>query len=260
MNALSALVPQIEWQEADDLVLDVRIVKSAAELDVFRYAGETVSNALSALLKTILAGGSEAAAAGEAAREVYGRQGHINQCLIGHGAWTTERITDFPISGYSNTTPADGDLVRAWVYGAMYQGYWLDPGRTTVVGLRPTPDKRRLVESCAEIVERLRAAIRPGVRVSDVAALGDRLKREFYGDAPFEADWYPYGHGNGLYFEPPLIQTGYEGKYQVLQENMVGATELFLNIDGVGGAGFEQNFIITRDGTELLTTTPLIWW
>lgn len=259
-KALNALVPGIAWREEDDLVLDVRIVKSAEELEVFRYAGVTVSAALSALIKSILEGGSEADAAGEAARAVYRRQGHINQCVVGHGPWTTERLTDTPISGYSTRTPAHGELVRGWVYGAMYQGYWLDPGRTTVAGLRPTPEQRRLVECCANIVEQLRAAIRPGVRVLDVAALGEKLKREYYGDQPFEADWYPFGHGNGLYFEPPIIEMGYEGKHTVFREHMVGATELFLNLPGVGGAGFEQNFIITREGTELLTTTPMIWW
>jgi methionine aminopeptidase len=35
---------------------------------------------------------------------------------------------------------------------------------------------------------------------------------------------------------------------------------LFLNLPGIGSAGFEQNFIVTKDGTELLTTTPMIWW
>lgn len=260
MAALRDLAPQIEWQVEDDLVLDVRVIKSPAELDVFRYAGETVSSALSRLFEVIFAGGSEADAAGEAAREVYRRQGHVNQILVGHGPWTTERITNCPMAGYSTATPADGDLVRAWVYGAMYQGYWLDPGRTSVVGLRPTPDKKRLVESCAAIVERLRAAIRPGVRVVDVAALGDRLRREYYGDQAYDEDWYVFGHGNGLFFEPPVITPGYDGKHAIFKENMVGATELFLNLPEIGSAGFEQNFIVTKDGTELLTTTPLIWW
>ena len=41
---------------------------------------------------------------------------------------------------------------------------------------------------------------------------------------------------------------------------MVGSTETFLAVPGVGGAGFEQNFIVTKSGTELLTTTPMIWW
>ena len=30
--------------------------------------------------------------------------------------------------------------------------------------------------------------------------------------------------------------------------------------EGVGGAGFEQNIIVTPDGAELITNTPMRWW
>jgi len=58
----------------------------------------------------------------------------------------------------------------------------------------------------------------------------------------------------------PILSDEYEGKHTVYKENMVGSTETFLALPGVGGAGFEQNFIVTRDGTELITTTPMLWW
>jgi Xaa-Pro dipeptidase len=260
MADLRALTPEIQWSEHDDLVLNVRIIKSSAELDVFRDAGATVSNAMNALFKVIFSGGSEAEAAGEAAREVYRRQGNINFIHVGHGPWMAERITDCPIAGYSNRTPAEGELVRAWVYGAMHDGYWLDPGRTSVAGLKPSLDQRRLVESCADIVEKLRLMIRPGVHAAAVGDAGQRLLDEFNGGQPYDNSWYVFGHGNGLYFEPPAITPGYDGKHSVCLENMVLSTEAFLNLPGVGNAGFEQNFIVTKTGTELLTTTPMIWW
>lgn len=260
-KALDSLAPGIEWIEQDDLVSDVRIIKSPAELNAFRHGGETVSNALTAMFKALQSGASESDAAGEAAREVYRRHGQINLILISHGAGTAERLTDNPISGYSTSTPAHGDIARGWVYGAMYQGYWLDPGRTTVIGLRPSPEQRRLVESCANIVERCRLAIRHGVRVRDVAALGERMRTEFGGiDDQMASRWHTLGHGVGLFWAEPNISTDYTGKHQVFLEGMVASTETFLAIPGVGGAGFEQNFIVTKTGTELLTTTPMIWW
>jgi Xaa-Pro aminopeptidase len=261
MYALNSLAPQIEWVEQDDLIVDVRIIKSEAEQEMFRKAGITVSAALDAMFEVIHSGGSEADAAAAAASEVYRRQGNINFCHLAHGPWMGERLTDTPLAGYSQRTPANGELVRGWVYGAMHKGYWLDPGRTTVVGLRPTSDQKHLIESCAGIVERLRAEIRPGVLVKDIAKLGQRLKEEFNGRGPEEDGWFSiFGHGNGLYFEPPVLSTSYEGKHQIFREGMVAATEAFLDLPGVGSAGFEQNFIITANGTELLTTSPLVWW
>ncbi len=260
-RALEELTPGIEWDIHDDLVLDRRVIKSPAELDVFRQGGEIISRAMTAMFEALQMGASESEAAGEAAREVYKGQGHVTNILISHGPQTAERLTDNPLAGYTSARPGQGDIVRAWIYGPAYQGYWLDPGRTTVIGLRPTPDQRQLVESCANIVEQCRAAIRPGVRAQDVAALGARLRDAFGGaDDEMSNRWPIFGHGNGLFWDPPVISLDYSGKYETFTEGMVASTEAFLAIPGVGGAGFEQNFIVTKDGTELLTTTPMLWW
>ena len=45
-----------------------------------------------------------------------------------------------------------------------------------------------------------------------------------------------------------------------IRENMVMSTETFMATEGVGSAGFEQNFIVTAQGTELITNNPLLWW
>lgn len=40
---------------------------------------------------------------------------------------------------------------------------------------------------------------------------------------------------------------------------MVIGIETFVACKGLGSAGFEQNAIITKDGIELATTTPMLW-
>jgi hypothetical protein len=44
----------------------------------------------------------------------------------------------------------------------------------------------------------------------------------------------------------------------VWRENMVISIEVFLSRRGVGHAGFENNVIVTRDGAELLSRTPML--
>ena len=41
---------------------------------------------------------------------------------------------------------------------------------------------------------------------------------------------------------------------------MIMAAEIFLTHPGVGAAGFEQNLIVTDDGPDLLTRTPMLFW
>jgi Xaa-Pro aminopeptidase len=257
---LESATPGIEWIEADTLVSDLRVIKSPRELDAFRIAGETATVALTALIEGLLAGQSEHEAAGAAAREIVRRGGHPHMIPVCHG----DRLgyfTSDPVTAHSDTRPRQGDIVRGWVYGPMFQGYWLDPGRSTVVGLKPSNARRHLVESTADIVEKCRAMIRPGVAVRDIAALGERLTKEFGGTKDQAAEKWPlYGHGVGLFWDEPLISSGYPGKHTIVKENMVMSTEAFLAMAGVGAAGFEQNFIVTRDGTELLTRSPMSWW
>jgi len=45
-----------------------------------------------------------------------------------------------------------------------------------------------------------------------------------------------------------------------LRPGMIMAAEIFVTHPGVGAAGFEQNFIVTETGGELLSRTPMIFW
>ncbi len=150
--------------------------------------------------------------------------------------------------------------MRAWIYGPIFEGYWLDPGRTTVLGT-PTKGQKHLVESCANIVDSLIAEVRPGVTSLELARLGQKLTEDFGGSQDQAAlKWPLYGHGIGLFWDDPAISVLYSDHDQVLETNMALGIESFLSVEGVGSAGFEQNLIITDDGVELLTKTPMIWW
>ncbi|MSP83729.1 MAG: aminopeptidase P family protein [Alphaproteobacteria bacterium] len=257
---LQAATPGIEWRIEDDLVRTVRLIKSPRELAALRHGGETVSRALTKLVEGLLVGKSEAEAAGEAAREVVRGGGHVHMIPVSHGDLIHYFVRD-PLAGYSHDKPKDGDLVRGWVYGPMFQGYWLDPGRTAVTGRRPTNSQKDLVEACANVVDTLIAGIKPGVLLADLAREGDRLIQAAGGEKDQAAEKFPlYGHGLGLFFEKPYISTSMGEAGDVFQEGMVMGVEAFLARSGVGAAGFEQNVIVGKDGAELLTTTPMLWW
>ena len=251
----------ITWAIHDDLVRDVRVIKSDRELDAYREAGQTVTAGLTALVEGLLSGMSEADAAGEAAREVVRRGGHPHMIPISHGEHIHYFSSD-PVPAYSKETPKQGDLVRCWVYGPMCQGYWLDPGRTFVIGRKPTAAQKKLIESTAKIVEDCMALIKPGTTVNQVVQLGEKLHQEFGGvDDEVREKWGDvFGHGVGLFWDEPLFSRYYAGKHTEIKQNMVISTETFMAFPDVGSAGFEQNFIVTSDGTELLTTTPMRWY
>lgn len=261
MRQLERLTPQIEWVFEDDLVQKPRLIKSPRELDAFREAGETVTFGLDAMIGELLAGKTEREAAAEAAKIVVSRGGVPTLIRCSHGVG--EEMTNFarePLTGASSDAPKQGDLVRAWLMGPMFQGYWLDPGRTTVRG-RPTNAQRDLVEGCARIVEGVMEMIRPGVKAKELARIGDKLTAEVGGDPDQAGEQWPlYGHSIGLFFERPIYGEETCTDDEVIHANMVCSSEAFLRRKGVGSAGFEQNFIVTDNGIELLTRTPMYFW
>ena len=179
---------------------------------------------------------------------------------VAHGRHISRWASE-PFSGAGLAVPATGDLVRGWLDSIIYQGYWLDPGRTAVAGGRPSADQKALIEGAIAIVDGVIAAIRPGVSVHAVAEIGDRLTATFQvGANQMNAQWPLYGHGCGLYWEHPYIGKTMSDAEDVFDAGMVLGIEAFLHIDGVGTAAHEQNVIVHDDCVELITTSADRWW
>ena len=265
MDMLTQMTPGITWAPEDDLVKSVQHIKSARELDVFREAGDTVTIGMNVMMEGLVAGKTEAESAADGAREIIKRGGMPYIIKCSHG--TDKDMTNFagyPLTGADfNSPPKKGDLVRGWLMGPMRHGYYLDPGRTAVCGGKPTQQQRDLMEGCIAIVEGVMKLIRPGVLAHDLAREGDRLAKEYGGgdsEDAAAAQWPLYGHLCDHMFENPMYGLETCGPGETLEENMVCSSEAFLTWEGVGAAGFEQNLIVTKDGPEVITNTPMRYW
>jgi Xaa-Pro aminopeptidase len=259
-QALSDATPKIDWRPADDLVQTLRRIKSPRELDCFREAGAIATRVLDILMTGLVGGKTEAEAVADAVHEIIRSGGACQMIPVAHGEeigyWCTN-----PLTGCSTERPAKGDLVRGWVDSIIYQGYWLDPGRTAVAGRSPRPEQQELLEACIGIVEGVIEAVRPGASVLEVARLGDRLSDAVrVGQDQMSDQWPLYGHGTGLYWEHPYIGTTMCDPEAVFEAGMVLGIEAFLSHEGVGTAAFEQNLIVGAEGNELLIHAPMLGW
>jgi methionine aminopeptidase len=176
---------------------------------------------------------------------------------------------DKPLYGYSKETAKSGDLVRGWVYGPILEGYWLDPGRSSVCGT-PTPEAKKLVEDTVELTEAIMAQIRPGNTPRKVGVFGDEKSEELGYDASGGAIWDIYGHSLSTFWLGPFIPShgaatfvDDHGLWNVDKEfhnSQIYTVETFLQKPGIGMASFEQVFVISDDGLEILTDTPMLFW
>ena len=259
-NELQKITPNLTWEICDNLVRAQRLIKSVEEQEVIRIGGQIASPAMTRMMKALLSGKTEAEAAGLAAHDIVSAGGVIDKIQVSHGDTIGFTCGD-PLTGYRKVAPNSGDLFRAFLIGPMYQGYYLDPGRTAVCGNKPSSDQINILEACENIISSMAASIKPGVSFEDAAKVGDKMVADFGPDADPAAEKFPFfGHPHGLYFEgPPYISTVLEHKNAKFETGMLIGLEAFLARKGVGNVGFEQNYLVKENGLELITTTPMLW-
>ena len=259
-DQLRAKTPDIEWVEENDLVRDVRLIKSAHELDLFREAGQLVTRAHTAMMEALIARRTEAEAAGEAGRILLSGGGQWHRIAIASGKTSCYLESD-PLTGFSTEAPEAGDIVHAFIYGPILKGYWLDPGRTAVAGGKPSAAQKKLVETTVDIMHKLMAAIRPGVKIKEVGMLGDKLSKEsgFFNEQ-LKTNWPYYGHMNGCMWEAPYLEPRLCKDEDRFAENQVASVEGFFTDEEAGTAAFETNYIVTKDGVEEITPVPHLFW
>lgn len=267
-RSIEAIAPSIRWAPNDDIIPWIQKVKSPLELEAYREAGVVTTEALDALMYGLIEGQTESAAAGKAAEIVTRAGGGFQRIGANHGPHTA--IWSHGLYGNRPIAPKKGDMVRGWVYGPILHGLWLDPGRPAVCGNEPTPGQRKLIETVAGLMDDVTAQVRPGTTPREVGRFCDELiAKTGYAGSGGPAPWPIFGHSVGTFFIPPYIPAGLaldqephpdQRANEQFEEGMVYTVEMFIGDPDVGTATYEDVFIIGRDGNELLSKTPKVFW
>lgn len=256
---LESYTPGIDFVPEDDLVRDVRRIKSKREITCFREGGEIVTKGLTALMKAMLSGKTEAQAAAAGAKVIIEAGGTWHRIPVSSGKHV-RYLESNPLVGYSTKPARAGEMFHGFIYGPVWQGYWLDPGRSAVRG-KPSAAQKKMIETQVDMMTRMMAMIKPGVRFKDVALWGDRFTAESgYASEALKTNWPYYGHSNGCMWEKPYIEPRLCNDDDIFEENMVASVEAFFDRKGVGTAAYETNYIVTKKGVEEITPVKDIWW
>lgn len=240
-GALRSIHPTLK--AADSIILDQRLIKSAAEIALMRQAGEIADAAFAAVFDAIAAGVEDYAVAAAAVGTMRGLGAYeaFETCVVGpphvglkHGYPSGRRL-------------AEGDMLFLDL-GARVEGYCSDVSRCTIVG-PASGEKRELLEMGLAIHEAGLEAIGPGRPVRGIA---ERLKKAVAGTrwAPY---FYPegFGHGVGLdLFEGPGGL--FEGSNRFLEPGMTIAYEPMIVVEGLGTGVVEDTLLVTETGFEPL--------
>jgi len=253
-KAIEQALPEIQWQDAQDLIAALRAVKSPAEIALLTRAAEVGSRTIEAMMAAAEpgAGHGDLVAAGQALLNPSGGILYNSFMASGRGGEDPVYVkSNFPTWAASQPLK-EGQWLRLGISGVV-DGYYFDVSRSKAIG--PATNRQvELFEASIDCVEAGIAATRPGTTAAALAqaglgrqeALGFSLKGVFSG----------LGHGIGLGWDSPWLAPGDQ---TVIQPNMVLNFERTIRQDGYLG-DFEETVLVTEDGPVKLTNAQKRFW
>lgn len=244
---LREILPEARFSSSSGLLNDLRTFKTYPEIEKLQIANEIAGFGLEAFRNNVRQGISEiellalvdstVAIRGCGYKGIKSARGFAQ---VSSGSKTEKAWRPCVIT--SDRILQNGDIVILEL-AVVADGFWADNTRVMVVG---GPDKKQqeIYSVVLEAQSAAKAAIKPGVRMSDV----DKAARDIINAAGYGKYFiHITGHGVGWrYHEPqPLLAPGNE---TLLQEGMVSSVEPGIYIPGFGGFRVEDNIAVTKEG------------
>ncbi len=243
--------PQIELVSSDPVMDALRMVKEPQEIELQRQAQAIAAQGMERARELLRPGitGHEMATEVLYTMMKAGAEGtstplHINAGI--RSCWIHGRV--------DKTLIAAGDLVVVDLT-PQYEGYCGNLARTFVVG-QPDGTQQNLINTYRQMVEVTRQQLKPGCTVAQLDALGKEVcVQHGLGEHHLNG----IAHGIGLRFEETpastIIPTHRNVKLQDHMTMTIGHT--ILAIPGVGGVRFEDIYLVTPEGGQVLFPYPI---
>lgn len=266
-RTVQGALPDATFVGADDLMMQMRVVKSPAEIEMMRQASSVSVEIMNAMFAAVQVGATDGdlAAAGYAVACRAGAQPYDFALASGpedgHLWWSR-------MPSWNWQRPYQpGDIVHPDIYGVV-DGYYYDFVRSIVVGGQPSDGQLALLEAGIGCIHAGCAASVVGARGKDVYAAVRAYLVEVGLDHEDSAEpgvvslstevLESAGHGIGLGWERPIL-TPYED--MLLEPGMTIAIEQHVARPGVGTIRYEETVLVTLDGPEIMTRAcPARWW
>jgi Xaa-Pro aminopeptidase len=238
-------IPGVEQRLAGEVLRDLRIRKTAAEVEALREAGAAIDRVHDRIGEWLRPGRTEREIGRDIADAIVA-EGHVRADFVIVGSGPNGAS---PHHDVSDRVVEVGDAVVVDIGGTTEAGYCSDSTRTYAVG-EPDPEFRKYYAVLLEAQEAACEAVRPGIGAQEV----DRVARGVIEAAGYgEYFVHRTGHGIGLEgHEHPYIV---EGNTELLEPGMAFSVEPGIYLPARHGARIEDILVCTADGGERLNLT-----
>lgn len=244
----------ITFQSTERVVEQQRVIKDDYEVALLRESAGRLEAVAGESFTALRAGVSErdVAAAIERAMRDAGYERPAFDTIVASGPNAA-----LPHHRAGARTIGDGDLV-VLDFGGVLDGYCCDITRMAYVG-NPSPEALRLYGAVREAQQAAIAEVRPGVPAS---AVDTAARNVLIGHGLGEAFGHGTGHGIGLevHEEPRVARPRSDTRDPMLEPGMVFTVEPGAYLANFGGVRLEDDVLVTRTGSEVLTSVPRDLW
>ncbi len=246
-ECLASLLPLATFVAGDNILAEMRIAKTADELDAVAFVASVMDAAIGAAVGRARAGSTEIALANDITCTALQLGGGRIRGATGLVAAGPNLRVSHHVAGSSPINP--GDVLRVGCR-ATCDGYHGLVARTAAVG-EPSPPVARRYAALVEAHRDLRASLDVGVSAGDVYTRASHRRRSL----GLTLETSHVGHGIGLEFqEPPRLRKG--STDTLMQDSTLMAVSV-LNDPDVGHLYIEDMVAIRPGGSVLLTSaTP----
>ena len=232
----------LEIENSADILSDMRLIKSEAEISCLRKAGHIACIGYEKLLESAVPGNTELMAAGaaEGAARMAGAE-DINFTVFGSG-----KRADTIIGRATEKVIEDGDMVMA-AMAVQYQGYVSTVEFPFVAG-KASDRQKRFLEALFEAANVQLGYLKDGVIAKEMV---QAVKNVFKRHKLSEYDVYPPMHGIGL-AEAESPYPDEKSEYS-LRSGMCVNSDISLFGHPDGSNRIEEGFVILQDRPESIT-------
>lgn len=243
---LTEKFPSATISIADELLMDMRLIKSDEETrritESTRIAEQAISNMI------------EATEIGVSDLELIkvGKRTMIEEGANGWDHFTMSIGESDPEAPGIGLQVQDQQLSRFDI-GALYQGYVSDVSRHVYTGAAP-PDLKETIEAIVQVQNACQEAIKPNVDPQEIITLSEQTWRE----AGRQDTFILMAHSLGLnteeyhFFDP--MKGALKRKFQ---EGNVFDLEAWTLLKGYGTIGNEDTYVVTANGCKRISTLDM---
>jgi Xaa-Pro dipeptidase len=237
--------------DAMPVLNEARMIKTAQEVERMRLANEIAAAAMEHVQGVLRPGMTEAQAAAEWLGFVHGEgtgwNGQVELALGFSLVWSGPGIKTFTATTSRPVVEGEPTLFEIWVCA---DGYWADHTKNLCPG-ELDPRYAELLEQLGAVYDDAVGFLEPGASLPEL----DRRIRAGIDEAGYPGQpSHPICHGVGARaHEPPYAHQAGDGE---IREGMVLAIEPGIYWPEGGGLRLEDNFLVTADGSEKLSSFP----